>query len=91
MNIGNEGVLQPMAHDDEHHEPLIAGYGLLEARDQAVALLEPADAAFHNVVLPVQPLVLVDRYLAITAARKHWFALPLNTSGSGVGGVSMGP
>ena len=65
VNISGEGVLQPMANGNEHYEPQVAGSDLLVGRGQAAVLLELADAAFHEVTLPV----VFDRYLAVVPAR----------------------
>ena len=62
-----------MAHSDEHHEAQVAGGGLLEARGQAPALLEPADAALHEVAHPVQHAVVFDGQLAVAPTRNHRF------------------
>ncbi len=60
-----------MTNGDEHHKALVTRGSLLEACSQTAALLEPADAAFHNVALPVQ--LPVDRPRAVATDQNYQF------------------
>lgn len=88
--IGGKGVLPPMANSDEHHEALVAGGRLLEACCQTAALLEPADAAFHNVALPVQLPVVVNGHRAVAPTRNHRFGPQRDDDAAQVVGI-VGP
>ena len=57
----SQRIARPLASRGEQDKAQIAGRGLLIARGNTAALLEPADGPLHDVALPVQHPAVVDR------------------------------